>query len=1108
MSKRPAFWVLLLLVSLSGIGFAFRYFPEAFPIVTLDLRMDRAGALEAARALAKQHGWGPEAFSQAASFGLDQEVQNYVELEAGGSRAFKRLLEEGLYHPYTWRVRHFKEGDANETVIRFTPEGEPYGFWEQLPESQPGSALSQEEARRVAERTAVRDWGVTLSDFRLVESSQETRPSGRIDHTFVYERPDQQIGEGFYRLQLVVGGDRLTTLRHFVKVPEAFGRRYAEMRSANNTIAAVASFAMVVLYVLIGCVLSLFFLLRQRWVLWKRPLLWALVVSALNLLAGLSAFPLSWMEYNTAVSAQGFVIQRILAEVGEFAIWTLVLALSFMAAESLTRKAFPKMPQMWRLWSREAASSREVLGRTLGGYLIVGFDFGFVVAVYFLTTRYLGWWTPSDVLFHPDVLATYAPWLSPVALSLRAGFWEECLFRAVPLAGAAVLGQRFGKRNTFLVIAFVVQALIFGAGHANYPSQPAYARVVELIIPSFVFGGIYLSYGLLPAIVSHFVFDVVWMALPLFVSSAKSIWLDQLLVVLLTLTPVWVVLRARLKRGSWTVLPEEVRNGAWQPPAVVQEVPPPVPVVPSPERPALPVRYLALAGAAGLLLWLGTTRFRQDAPGLGLGRVPAAQEARAALAEKKGVQLGNEWTVLPVVAAGVDDQDRFVWQKGGREAYEKLMGRYLPPPAWSVRFARFTGDLEQRAEEYQVMLSGIGQVQRIRHVLPESQPSPSLTESEARQLALQTLKSEFQMEADRVKEVSAVESKLPNRHDWRFEFSDAVDYPLSEGQARIGIELAGNEVSDASRFVFLPEAWKREQTNARNLTGLLEVSCWAFLGTLLLAAAVRAVIHWSRKSFAVKSFVIFFLLILIQQGLDRLIQWPAIQAGFSTSQPVSDQILVTVMGALVGSLLMAGLFGLLIGHLQVLKSDSSAMTWRARWAGGLAVAFVGTGLMGLLNAVAAPSTQPLLAEFGHLGTYAPWLSPALDLLNRLLTIAGILLLLFVSISRLSSAGRHWLRQGSLFLLTGLMLSGLGEIESVRYWVASGVVLALLLTASYHWVFSRGLSALPIAVGGTLVLSALNEACFAAYPGAVLGGLLGIGALLAIMEFWSAHLQQS
>jgi len=95
----------------------------------------------------------------------------------------------------------------------------------------------------------------------------------------------------------------------------------------------------------------------------------------------------------------------------------------------------------------------------------------------------------------PNVIANYFPWLSSLAISLQAGFWEECLFRAIPLASAALLGQRFGGKKWWILGALVLQALIFGGGHANYPAQPAYARLVELILPAIGFGVLYLLFA-------------------------------------------------------------------------------------------------------------------------------------------------------------------------------------------------------------------------------------------------------------------------------------------------------------------------------------------------------------------------------------------------------------------------------------------------------------------------------------------------------------------------------------------------------------------------------------------------------------------------------------
>ena len=85
-------------------------FPRAVPVVELDLAMDRAAALSAARRLADGHGWGPSGYRQAATFRVDDRTRSFVELEGGGPAAFAALLDEGPFHPYQWVVRHFPRG--------------------------------------------------------------------------------------------------------------------------------------------------------------------------------------------------------------------------------------------------------------------------------------------------------------------------------------------------------------------------------------------------------------------------------------------------------------------------------------------------------------------------------------------------------------------------------------------------------------------------------------------------------------------------------------------------------------------------------------------------------------------------------------------------------------------------------------------------------------------------------------------------------------------------------------------------------------------------------------------------------------------------------------
>src|SRR5436190_6088683 len=146
MLRRPFSWVLLAAISAAAALFTFQNFSTAFPVVSIDLKMDRGDALQQARALAQKNAWPPQGFDQAAEFGADQQLQNFIELEGGGKPELSRILKEKIFAPYIWRVRHFKEGDAHESLVQFTPEGQPFAFRVKLPDQEAGTSKPAEEA--------------------------------------------------------------------------------------------------------------------------------------------------------------------------------------------------------------------------------------------------------------------------------------------------------------------------------------------------------------------------------------------------------------------------------------------------------------------------------------------------------------------------------------------------------------------------------------------------------------------------------------------------------------------------------------------------------------------------------------------------------------------------------------------------------------------------------------------------------------------------------------------------------------------------------------------------------------------------------------------------
>lgn len=1097
-THRPLFWIVLVLLSLGSLAGAYRYFGEAFPLITLDLRMDRAAALDRSRQLAGRYQWGPRDYEQAASFGSSSQVQNYIELEGGGKETFARVMAGDLYSAYTWRVRHFREKETTESLIRFTPAGELWGFREKLPEDQPGATLSEAEARTLAESRLKEILGIELGPYELVEHAQEVQPGGRTDHRLVYQHRRRDIGEARYRLRLTVSGDRFTEITRFIKVPEAFDRRFQEMRSSNTAIGAVGSVAMVLVYVLGGCLIGLFFLLRRGWVLWKQALFWGLLVAFLQGLVALNQLPLAWMDYDTALSRQGFLADQIAGALVQFVALGVVLTLSFMAAESLSRKAFPHHIQFWKLGSRGVANTRPVLGYAVAGYLLVPLFFGYEVALYFFSNNVLGWWSPSNALLEPDVLATWLPWLSSIAISLQAGFWEECLFRAVPLAGAALLGRRFGRPALWIGSAMVLQALIFGAGHAAYPTQPAYARVVELILPSLFLGAVYLRYGLLPAIVLHFAFDVVWFAIPLFVSEAPGVWVDQVLVVLLTLVPLGAIGWVRWRAGEWSTLSPDKLNQAWSPPPprepeVEAEAPPvrSVPVL----APALRSGLL-LGGIAGLAVWVLLGKFQTDAPPLEVGREQAVKIARQAL-EERGVQIPSTWREMVSVRGGATRTGRFIWQTAGPETHAQLAGSYVPAARWRVRYATFEGSVEERAEEYRVIVADSDSVPRLIHRLPEAREGAALSEEEARSRAQAAVAARFGLEPGDLQEVSAEPSQRPARRDWTFVFADRTR-SLPRGEARVAAVVAGDEVSDVYRLVHLPEDWEREERSRGNLVRILGIIGGVLLALGAVAAAVVALVGWSRRKFSARTFFWLAPILFLLQLAAFFNGWPAMISNLATAQPLSHQLLALIAGGLIGTLFLSLLLALLFGWVKAAGGWSGEAAGR-RMALGVALGVVAKGLQVLATAFTG-ARAPAWPEFGALDNVLPVPGPLVQSITQYFMLLCVLL---VAVSLVEVLTRGWSRRryaGGLLILLGLVVQG-ADVDGLGEWMVKGLLLGAALLAAYVYLRAEA-GLIPLALASYLALGLLQQALDQPYAGALLHySLAAAGSLIAGWLFW-------
>ena len=1113
MTRRPGSWILFGLLSLAGVVVAVGFFPNAFPIVTLDLAIDREAAISRADTLAQQYGWDPQEARTAATFGqTDPEVQTYVELEAGGRDAFVGLAEGGIYQPYVWTVRRFEEGKVEESRVRFTPAGEPYGFRLRLPEEDPGSGnVAEAEARALAEGTAVQ-WGVDLSSFALLESSEETQPGGRVDYTFVFERTDAAVEDGRFRLRVRIAGNRASELAHFVFVPEAFSQRYRDLRSGNDAIAIGSLSIFVVLFLLLGGVGGTALLMRKRWVVWRAPLAWGGLTAVLLGFGVLNSLPLNWMDYDPAVSVQTFLAQQLILAGAIAALGTPLLAFIFVAGESLGRRAFPGHLQQWRFWSPGVAASTPALGRTAGAYLLLGVQLGYVVLFYLTTSRLDGWWTPAETVVQPDLLATAQPWLVAVSNSLFAALWEESAFRAIPIAGAALLGARYGRKSLWIWGAVALQAVVFAGGHANYPQLPPYARLVELSVPALLWGVIYLRFGLVPTIISHFTYNLSLFSLPLFASSAPGILLDQVVVVAAGLAPLLIVVAARLRVGARGDAPEWAYNRAWKPPAAEEpevdarrdEAGTPVSEASSASRGFLSRRKLVYAlGAVGVLLWgVGEFGNAGGAPRLAASRNTAMDVARDTLAQRGHAVESRR--PLARVSADQGDAHRYVFEEAGPDVYDSLLGTYLGRPGWLVRFVDFNADPEERVEELRVHLDGVNAPTRLRHILPEARPGARPEEEGARVTAFAALEDHFGMDQESLDEIGAVQTTRPERTDWTFTFEDRTVLSGVPGEARLTVSLAGNEIVDATRSVSVPEEWELARRNREALRILVNIVATLALLLGLGGACVLAVIEWARRGLDTRWFFRAALLAAVAFGLGQANAWPGVEALFSTAQPWGLQAGLEVFG---------GFLLLLLGSAAIGLGGALAHNWLGAEPGGRATApaprgfavalgavLLGLGTLGAMLAGGLPAWPDLEAA----NAFIPALSDPLSATIRFLFGTTGLLLLGGLVLRSGSRRRSRVALWILALASGLVFVPGSLEESLVTWAPA----ALLSGAVFLGLARLGAAAPALAPGiVATVLSAdfLVQIATGPYPGARLGGVLGIIVVGALAAGWTREI---
>jgi hypothetical protein len=209
----------------------------------LKLSVDARSARARADEILRQHHVDPNSYRHSAVLA---DVANPITNEylrqrvgiAGINAIYAHQVPAAL-----WRVRYFRDGEAEEYAVILRPDGALHSIHHTLAEETPGASLTKEEARARAEKFLAEEKRIDLKAWTLVEPSSEKKPH-RIDHSLTWQQntpldagpASSAVDHAYARIDVQVLGDELANYRTYIKIPDEWVRKQKELTPARTIV--------------------------------------------------------------------------------------------------------------------------------------------------------------------------------------------------------------------------------------------------------------------------------------------------------------------------------------------------------------------------------------------------------------------------------------------------------------------------------------------------------------------------------------------------------------------------------------------------------------------------------------------------------------------------------------------------------------------------------------------------------------------------------------------------------------------------------------------------------------------------------------------------------
>ncbi len=883
---------LLLLFVLLGIAglilFAFRH-KSVFPSAAINLSVSKADILKLAETWNSKLAYAKTNVIKSITFGCDDDVKTFLEYELGNESA-NQLMQKQIPVFY-WYCAFKKEFDQEKMLMTISPAGELLFFDHVLPNDLALKTIAHEEARTKAFDFVLKQTGWLAQDCKLVEDNVD-KQLHRDDYDFVWENQKADWKGAKLRASASYAGNIFSGYYKFLKLPESWERKYQTIRSYNNLLQTIATIFYSLLH--LAAAFIFFRAITQGEMRWRFVLRCAAILTVICFLDNSNDLAAAISAYDPHKSYSAFLCMTAFNLVGSLPFSFIGIAIIVGAAESVYRWAFPDKPS-WQEWfTLKALRSRYVISGLILGYATFGISIGYQILYYSLGEK-LGFWCPLGVDKH-EILTAAQPWFSALTLGVFASGAEELLYRVIMLGLCQKILKRFWLAN-------ILQAMAWGFMHSSYPQQPCYARGVELTIEGIFWGWILKRYGLLPCLVSHYLFDVFCDSVPLFSAQIVSLKLSPFIPLLPFL--LLAIIGAWLRHRQGKTVDESVidrnaeSNSANAQELSVEDIAPEAEYV---YKPLAKNTRWKLA-AAILVCFMASLCWPEPHYEIYQNIAPLKTSRQAAIKIAHDYLEKNHFDLKGYMPAANCENGllshkenyQYIFEKSGFDRADKIAYALEQPHLWSVRFFK-----PGCVEEYTISVDADGTVLSQTINKAEDAVGAKLSEEQAKQIAADYLHRYRPIYEPLVFDDVQVTNRA-HRTDYAFQFK-STKYKIADADLIVTIDVLGDIPSYEGHYWDIPDEWKWNKTKITLAKALAMIAM-----SVLSLVVFGLFIWWTVSLFITKAVrwrpaLIPGMIFLMSMGLLLINMLPSSFVYYQTTIPLPIYIVVLIVGGLLGIL--------------------------------------------------------------------------------------------------------------------------------------------------------------------------------------------------------------